>query len=277
MNHSEKLESLKSYLKELKYVAVSYSGGVDSTFLLTVALQTLGRDRVRAVMVLSDITPPWDVGFARSFLEDQEIRYHMIEAEEMIKNPEFKANTPERCYHCKVYNHKQIRDILPDEYVIVSGTNFSDTRDVRPGLKAEAECGVRTPLKDLEFTKDEVRLYSKRLGISGWDRPSSACLVSRISFGIPIQKNELFRVRDAELFLRKLGFDAVRVRFLPGKTAKIELDRERIREFTAHHAEVVRVLKELGFATITLDLEGYVPAGIKHRETNDGSADSSGE
>ena len=116
MVQSVKLDSLVSYLKDLGNVAVSYSGGVDSTFLLFVALQALGLEHVRAVTVVSDITPPWDLGFASSFVKKHGITHHVVEAKDKIQSPEFKENTPERCYHCKVYNHGQIRQIHLEQF-----------------------------------------------------------------------------------------------------------------------------------------------------------------
>ncbi|HPR64838.1 MAG TPA: ATP-dependent sacrificial sulfur transferase LarE [Thermoanaerobaculia bacterium] len=266
MSEPTKLMKLERVFHDMKNVAVSYSGGVDSTFLLAVAARVLGADHVMAITILSDITPPWDIGFATSFAGKTGVNHTVIEAHDKIDHPEFKVNSPKRCYHCKLYNHERIQAVLPEGYTLVSGTNASDTGGDRPGVEAEAECGVRQPLLELGFTKDDIRLISRELGIRGWDRPSSACLASRIPHGTPIDRDELARVRDAELFLRDLGYAMVRVRAFPDGVAKIELPEGEITAFLKERERIAEYLRQLGFKHVTLDLEGYIPAGIKYLE-----------
>ena len=138
MSEPTKLMKLERVFHDMKNVAVSYSGGVDSTFLLAVAARVLGADHVMAITILSDITPPWDIGFATSFAGKTGVNHTVIEAHDKIDHPEFKVNSPKRCYHCKLYNHERIQAVLPEGYTLVSGTNASDTGGDRPGaIKAQ--------------------------------------------------------------------------------------------------------------------------------------------
>lgn len=258
-----KLDELKACIAGLGRIAVAYSGGVDSTFLLHVSATAADKDNVVAATILSDITPPWDIGFAQRFVEKLGVKHEVIPGHDKLLNPKFTENTPDRCYVCKQFNHKLIKSVVGEDCTVLSGTNASDTGDVRPGILAEQHLGIRAPLKELGFTKDEIRLYSKHLGISGWDRPSSACLASRIPFGMEIEKENLALVREAELFLRSLGFEFCRVRYLPGKTAKIELDPGQVETLIPHRVDIIKALKAYGFNRITLDLEGYSPAGLQ--------------
>jgi len=267
----KKLTELEEYLKKLKKVAVAYSGGVDSSFLLFVARKCLGGENTLAVTVVSSLTPPWDLEFAKSFTRKIGVELKLIEGEKKISQASFSENSPMRCYYCRQFNYRIIKEHIPEEFTLVSGTNASDEGDFRPGMKAEQELGIKTPLRDLGITKDQIRHISRMLGIPGWDRPSSACLASPIPFGVPINLQELKLVEKAELFFRKMGFDFIRVRIFPYKTAKIEVKIEDLHRIFQEREKILKKLKDLGFKNITVDLEGYVPAGLKFLEVEDGS------
>jgi uncharacterized protein len=257
-SHEEKKRKLAAYLDELESVAVAFSGGVDSTFLLKMAHDALG-DRALAVTARSSSFPERELNEAIAFCEREGIRHVLVESEE-LRIEGFADNPTDRCYLCKTELMTHLREIARAQNVkhVVEGSNMDDVGDYRPGLKAIAELEIKSPLRHAHLTKAEIRLLSKELGLATWDKPSFACLASRIPYGDKITEERLRMIDRAEQFLLDMGLKQVRVR-LHGKLARIETDgagMERLMKTEARES-VYRTLKAYGFSYVSLDLRGY--------------------
>lgn len=254
----EKLEHLINYLKELHSVAVAFSSGVDSTFLLKVAADTLG-DKVIAVTAKSCSFPQRELNEAAAFCEKEGIRHFVCESEEL--NIEgFAQNPKNRCYLCKKELFEKIRVIADENQMenIVEGSNLDDNGDYRPGLLAVAELGIKSPLRECHLTKADIRALSKYLELSTWDKQSFACLSSRFVYGETITEEKLGMVDKAEQLLLDMGFHQVRVR-IHGKMARIEIDPEEFEKLmeAGTRKKIIDEFKDYGFSYITMDLIGY--------------------
>jgi uncharacterized protein len=253
-----KYEDLKDHLKSMGRVLVAFSGGVDSTFLLKVASDVLG-DNVLAVIASSETYPEREQKEALRLAEDLKVRYKLIRTKE-LDDPEFRDNPPERCYFCKKELFSRLKEIAVGENIphVCDGSNFEDTFDFRPGTKAAAELGVRSPLKEAGLDKSEIRILSKKLGLPTWDKPAMACLSSRFPYFTRIEKESLRQIDAAEEFLKSMGFTQLRVRH-HDRIARIEIppqDFPRIVEEGMRNA-IVENLKKLGYLYVTIDLAGY--------------------
>lgn len=254
----QKAAKLKEILSGLGSVAVAFSSGVDSTFLLKVAHDLLG-DRAVAVTARSCLFPEREESEAQAFCRAEGIRQVMIELRPFSVEG-FSRNPPDRCYLCKRALFTQIREVAAEQRLacVAEGSNLDDTGDYRPGLRAVAELSVRSPLREAGLTKAEIRALSKELGLPTWEKPSFACLASRFVYGEEITEQKLDAVDKAEQRLLDLGFRQVRVR-VHGRLARIELLPEELgklfRPETARDVE--SFLRELGFLYVTLDLGGY--------------------
>jgi uncharacterized protein len=255
----EKLNRLKEILKSMGKVLVAYSGGVDSTLLLKVAADTVGRDRVVAVTALSPLYPERELAGAKEVARGIGVRHILIESNEMEIDG-FSQNPPDRCYYCKKELFEKLSNLAKEEGIqfVIEGSTLDDEKDHRPGKKAIQELGIRSPLKEARFTKADVREVSKDLNLSTWDKPSFACLASRFPYGEEITENALERVDQAEEFLFGLGFKQVRVRHYQS-LARIEIYPEEMGRFLegSMRERVVRRLKEIGYKYVTLDLQGF--------------------
>lgn len=253
----KKTDKLKKILKDLKRVVVAYSGGLDSTFLLKVSIDTLGEDSVLAVTARSETYPLSEYREARAIAKRFGTKHITINTRELeIKN--FKSNPVNRCYYCKRELFKRLNAIKKEygmEHVI-DGTNLDDLKDIRYGSEAAEEEGVKRPLLEAGITKGDIRKFSKKLRLPTWSKPSFACLASRFPFNEAITVSGLKRVERAEEHMHKMGFRQVRVR-LHGKTARIEVPESSLGLGLKLRDRIVRELKKLGFIYVTLDLEGY--------------------
>ncbi len=255
---NDKLNKLKDYIKSLGSLAVGFSGGVDSTFLLVVAHEVLG-DRALAVTGADASIPRRELKEAEEFCRTRGIKHALADVDP-LKIPEFRHNSPDRCYHCKRSIFTEIKRIAEShgiEYV-AEGSNMDDLGDYRPGLKAVSELGVTSPLRTAGLYKKDIRLLSKAMGLPTWNKPAYACLASRFVYGEEITEEKLHMIDEAEQFLIELGFFEERVR-LHGNMARIEVpaaDIERLASAPVREA-VYKRFKELGFMYVSLDLGGY--------------------
>jgi len=258
MNRYRKLEILKEILRETESALIAYSGGVDSTFLLKIARDTLGSD-VLAVTADSPTYPSQEIQEAKALARKLSVRHLTIETEEFADS-NFISNPPDRCYYCKKELFSKLRKIARENHLnhILDGSNLDDEKDFRPGMRAAREFGVRSPLREAGFTKEDIRQLSKELDLATWNKPALACLASRFPYGKPLTKQDLGRVGKAEKLLRDMGMGQVRVRH-HGHIARIEVPRGEINRFLSDsfRKKLVDKLKELGYTYVTLDLEGY--------------------
>lgn len=254
----EKLEALRTYLKGLGSVAIAFSSGVDSTFLLKVAHDML-QDRCIAVTAMSCSFPKRELEEAKAFCRKEGIRHIVVESEE-LEIEGFCQNPKNRCYLCKRELFEKIGQIAEKEGLaaIAEGSNLDDNGDYRPGLQAVAELGVKSPLRACGLDKQDIRVLSKMLGLPTWEKQSFACLSSRFVYGETISKEKLSMVDQAEQLLLDLGFHQVRVR-IHGTIARIEIlpaEFERLLQEETRK-QIYTKLKALGFSYVTLDLLGY--------------------
>ncbi|WP_434656046.1 ATP-dependent sacrificial sulfur transferase LarE [Thermoanaerobacterium thermosaccharolyticum] len=258
MRLEEKYENLKKYIKELGSAVIAFSGGVDSTFLAKVCKDVLN-DSCLAVTATSSTYPEREFKEALELAKEIGIRHKIIKSEE-LEIEGFSKNPIDRCYYCKSELFSKLKKVADDEGIeyVLDGTNADDMGDFRPGRRAAKELGVKSPLLECGFTKDDIREMSKRLGLPTWNKPAYACLSSRFPYGQEITSEKLSMVEKSEEYLLNLGFVGFRVRH-HGDIARIELNPDQINMMLDENIrkKVVSKLKEIGFKYVSLDLEGY--------------------
>ncbi len=258
MQTDRKWDLLRSLLAEMKTAVIAYSGGVDSAVLLCSAAEVMGSGLV-AVTAISETYPPGELEPAAAYAGTLGVRHRVIPSKE-LECEEFTRNGPDRCYHCKKDLFGVLRSIAESEGIafVLDGTNSDDRHDYRPGRRAAEEFSVRSPLAEAGLTKEEIRKRARSLDMPMWDKPSLACLSSRVPFGTRITPGLLRTIQAAEDAVRKAGLRQVRVRH-HGDTARIEvMPDEFVRFLVGDEAvRVVREIKELGYRYVCLDLEGY--------------------
>jgi uncharacterized protein len=252
----EKVQQLKNILAELGSVVVAYSGGTDSTLVLRVAREVLG-DKAIAMTAVSASLAAADQAEAEEIARQIGARHILVETDETA-NPEYLANTPNRCFFCKTETYDKLTEYAQTNgyAALVDGTNADDVGDYRPGRQAARDHGVRSPLLEAGFTKAEIRALSKEYGLPNWDKPAAACLSSRIPYGTAITIPLLTQVERAEAMLRGLGIRQLRVRH-HDQVARIEVEAGDFPTLLAHREEVVTALKAVGYNYVTLDLAGF--------------------
>jgi len=259
MNLQEKYNLLQQILRGLGKVVVAYSGGVDSTFLLKAAVDTLGPEGVLACIAAGPALPRRQYSRAIGTAEDMCVKIQTVQLNELA-DAAYSANKADRCFHCKSHLFRILADIAKEKgfNCIICGSNLDDRKDFRPGNRAAEVFGVRCPLMEAELTKQDIRQLSRQLNLPTAELPASPCLASRISYGLEITQKRLKQIEEAEEFLRQLGFVEFRVRH-HDRIARIEVRPDQIKRVTTEPArsKIVEKLKSLGFTFATVDLQEF--------------------
>lgn len=255
--NAAKLQQLHNLLQSMKKVAIGFSGGTDSSFLLTTAAQTLGNKNVLAITINSVVFPKKELDAAKKFTRERNIP-HLILPIDITAIKYITKNPPDRCYVCKKVIFSKVKKEAAKHHMtyVLDASNADDLQEYRPGFSALQELGIVSPLVDAHFTKAEVRELSKQMGLSTWEKPSGACLATRFPYGEEISPKKLIAIERAENYVQSLGVKQVRVRF-HHDLARIEVLPKDFPRILRHAEALIDELKKQGFTYITLDLEGY--------------------
>lgn len=251
-----KLEKLKRNIQQMGSVAVAFSGGVDSTFLLKVSHDVLGDDVV-AVTAASPVFPKREYEEASRFANNINVKHEIINSEKLSAEC-FSKNPVDRCYYCKKELFTKIKKFADENNLkfVIDGSNVDDKEDYRPGFKAIKELGVISPLDDAGLTKQDIRELSKQMGLTSWDKPAFACLATRFPYGTEITTEKLDMVEKAEGHIQNLGIKQIRVRYYD-ETARIEVLKQDFPRILDKSEDIVKKFREIGFKYVTLDIQGY--------------------
>ncbi len=252
-----KLAKCRDSLRSIGKSVIAFSGGVDSTFLLALAVETLGDDNVIAGIGISPSLAQRERSAAKALAETIGVRLIEVQTCE-LEDPDYASNPPERCFYCKQDLFTRLGELVKTHgcNALLCGANADDTGDFRPGLRAGDELGVLNPLIDAGLTKADIRAASRAMGLETWDKPAMACLASRVPYGQGITAEKLSRIERAEYVLKDLGFKQCRVRD-HDNLARIEVPAEDITTLAADKDKIVTALKELGYTYVSLDLQGF--------------------
>jgi len=253
-----KLLTLQKILRDMQSVLVAYSGGMDSSFLLKVAKDELN-DNVLAVTADSEIYSSVETESAVKFAAEIGVNHIVVRTNE-LKNKEFVKNSPDRCFHCKLSLYGEFIKVAEVHHLnqVIDGINFDDKQDFRPGMSAAVKLKIRSPLLEAGLTKDDIRMFSKKMNLSTWNKASNPCLSTRFPYGTELIKNNLSKVEQAEIQLRKYHFKQFRLR-IHDNIARLEILPEDmpIAFNEEYRKEIINTLKGFGYTYITIDLEGY--------------------
>lgn len=257
INIEKKYNRLEDLLKSYGSIAVAFSGGVDSSFLVIAAKKILGKKNLLAINLVSSMQPESEENYAKEFADKYDIDLIRIPADEYSIEG-FVQNSKDRCYYCKHSIFSKVIEISKENgfKVVADGTNADDEGDYRPGMKALKELNVKSPLKEVELTKSEIRTLLKEMNVETYNKPSAACLASRVPYGTEITKEILKQVELSEEYLKSLGFVNHRVRY-HGNLARIEVTENQFQLLIDNRLDIVKNLKSFGFIFVTCDLLGY--------------------
>lgn len=273
MNLKDKYNSLQKILKKLDKVIVAYSGGVDSTLLLKVAVETLGAERVQAYIAEGPSLPQSQYLKAVETAKNMGVDVRTVKPNELA-DVAYSANRADRCFRCKLHLYGILAGIAREQNFncVICGCNFDDKDDFRPGNRAAEVFGVRSPLMEAELTKEDIRNLSRQMGLPTADIPASPCLASRIAYGLEITEQRLKQVEKAEEVMRGLGLVEFRVRH-HDTIARIEVHQEDFEMVLANRSRIVEKLQELGFKYVTIDLQGFRSGSMNELLTEEEKAE----
>ena len=253
------LSKLNEFIKDCGRIMVAYSGGIESSFVLTLCVDQVGKENVLAVTGASETFTEVELDNAVDFAKSVGVEHAVVTTRE-IDNPDFRSNPPLRCYHCKKEFYSKLAELAKKRgfKYIFDGSNKDDLSDYRPGRKAAAEFGIISPLIEFGLTKQEVRELSKKMGIKIWDKPSNPCLASRVPYGEEITEKKLEMIFKSEKFLKDNGFINVRVRH-HGKLGRIEVPEKEIIKLLKEplKSAIIKELTSIGFTWVSIDIKGY--------------------
>ncbi len=264
---NDKYQQLMAAIKSKEKVVVAFSGGVDSALLAKIAYDALGAN-AWAVLVDSETVPGYELECASALATELGFNYEIVKMEQ-LSDEDFNRNTPNRCYFCRKGMAEQLLAFAKDKGIktIIAGAQASDLSDHRPGIKAFDEAGIWHPLIELKFSKDEVRQLGRHLDLPVSEKPSMACLSSRVPYGQQITSEVLNMIANAEEYLRELGFTQYRAR-THDKMIRIEIDTEEFDNILKHRDQIIEKMKELGYLYVTLDLEGFKSGSMNEELKN---------
>jgi uncharacterized protein len=263
-----KFKTLKKNILKMQKVTIGFSGGVDSTFLLKIAKDTI-ENKVRAVTINSPLLSDKELKDAKKLSNKIGVKHIVINID-LTETDELRKNSFERCYYCKKIVFSKIKNVAKEQgfHCVLDSSNADDLDDYRPGMKALIELGVISPLIEVGLTKQEIRYLSKKMGLPTWNKPSFACLASRFPYGIEITKPRLDQVQRAESLLYEQNIRQYRVRY-HNEIARIEVDKKDFKKILANSQKLNQQFRKLGFKYVTLDISGYKTGSLNEDIKNE--------